>query len=138
MSAAERRKIVLGSEGHRQTVGALVAAMPPGSVVTIDPPRRTLPQNSRLYALLSDIAASGFEWAGCRRTVDELKVLFVSAHALVEGRHQEVIPGFEDEPVALRESTAAMSKERLGSLMDYIEAFAAQRGIRLSGPEYDR
>lgn len=132
MSAMERRVYRLGSETHRQFIGSLVVALPAGYIVTIDPPRRSLEQNKRLHAMLSDIAASGFEWGGCRRTVDELKVLFVSAHAIETGRAQEVVQGFESEPVALRESTATMSKERLGSLMDYIEAWCANHGIKLS------
>ena len=42
---SERRKIILGSETHRQFVGSLVATSPPGCLVTIDPPRRTINQN---------------------------------------------------------------------------------------------
>lgn len=134
MNAPDRQTFRLVHKQARALALYAVSAAPDGYVVTVRPAGRTLDQNARLHAMLSDIAASGFEWAGCRRTVDELKVLFVSAHAIAEGRHQEVVRGLEDEPVALRESTASMSKERLGSLMDYIESWCVQHGIKLREP----
>ena len=127
MSADRPRPFRLVNADVRMRAAAAIWQVPEGWVADIKPPRRSLDQNARLHAMLSDIAASGFEWAGCRRTVDELKVLFVSAHAIAEGRNQEVVRGLEDEPVALRESTASMSKDRLGSLMEYIAAWCAQQ-----------
>lgn len=131
MNAPDRQTFRLVHKDARANALYAVSAAPDGYVVTVRPAGRSLDQNARLHAMLTDIANSKFEWSGCRRTVDELKVLFVSAHAIAEGRNQEVVKGFEDEPVALRESTAAMSKARLGSLMEYIEAWAAPRGIPL-------
>lgn len=135
MNAVDRQRYRLVHDQARQLATAAVWRAPDGWQVEIKPPTRSLDANAKLHAMLSDIAASGFEWGGCRRTVDELKVLFVSAHAIETGRAQEVVRGFEDEPVALRESTAAMSKERLGSLLDYISAWCANHGIRLRGDD---
>ena len=47
---------VLGSADHRRFVGSLIAVATPGSVVTLEPPRRSGLQNRYLHALLSDIA----------------------------------------------------------------------------------
>lgn len=133
MSALDRTRFRLVHDQTRQLAQSAIQNAPDGWTVTIKPPGRSLDQNARLHAMLSDIAASGFEWAGCQRTVDELKTLFVSAWMIETGRTSEVVRGFNDEPVQMRRSTAAMSREELGELMDMIEAFCAQRGIRLSG-----
>lgn len=94
--------------------------------------KRSLSQNAIFHALCDDIAKSGFEWAGCRRTAEEWKVLLVCGHAVAAGRPYEIVPGLEGGMVQLRESTAAMSKERSTSLIDYTIAWAASHGIPLS------
>ena len=105
-----------------------------GYVVEIKKPGRNLDQNAALHAILTDIARSGIPFAGKPRSMMEWKVLMVSAHATASGEHQEVLQGIEGEPVALRESTARMSKERMSSLIEYTVAWAVQNGIRLRAP----
>ena len=134
MSATERLTYWLRNPQQRAAALYAVSQAPDGHVVTVRPPTRTVDQNALLHAMLTEVAASGAEWGGCRRTMDEWKVLFISAHAIATGREQEVVRGLEDEPVALRESSAAMSRERLGSLIDYIAAWCASHGIKLRGP----
>lgn len=130
------RPIKLVNDMARAAAVMAVSRAPDGHVCKIEPPKRSLNQSAAFHALCDDITKSGFEWGGCRRTADEIKVLLVSAHAMATQRESEVVEGFEGEPVQLRESTAQMSKERLSSLLEYAIAFCAQRGIRLSGPEY--
>ena len=105
-----------------------------GYVVEIKKPGRNLDQNAALHAVLSDIANSGLPFAGKPRTMAEWKVLMVSGHARVMGDNLEVVQGIEGEPVALRESTARMSKDRMASLIEYTVAWAVQNGIRLRAP----
>lgn len=138
MTAINRASFRLVHDQARQLATEAIRRAPDGWTVAIKPPGRSLDQNARLHAMLSDIAASGFEWGGCQRTIDELKTLFVSAWMVETGRTSEVVRGFNDEPVQMRRSTAVMSREELGELMDMIEAFCAQRGIRLSAPARDR
>lgn len=127
----ERRKLILGSETHRQFVGALVATSPAGYIVTIDPPRRTINQNAAFHALCGDIAASGFEWFGKKRTAEEWKVLLVSAHSSATKQGCDMVQGLEGELVQLRESTARMSKARGSSLLEYATAWAVSHGIKI-------
>lgn len=102
-----------------------------GFVVRISPPNRTADQNAKFHAICSDMERSGFEWAGKRRTADEIKVLLVSGHATITKEGAEVVPGLEGEFINLRESTALMSKRRGSSLIEYALAFCAQQGIEL-------
>lgn len=135
MSVIDRRKIVLGSEDHRKWVGSLVATSRPGSVVTIDPPRRTIDQNSAFHAICGDIAKSGHEWFGKARSQDEWKVLLVSAHASATGTGCDMVQGLEGELVQLRESTAAMDKARSSSLIEYTVAWCVSHDIKLRDAE---
>jgi ribonuclease PH len=127
MSAPDRRTFVLRSREDRTAASSAVAHALRGYVVTIRPPSRTLDQNARLHAMLSDIAASGHEFNGRRFTVDELKTLFVSAWMIEHETPSDIVTGFNGEAVQLRRSTTTFSKEELGSLMDLIEAFCAQQ-----------
>lgn len=96
-----------------------------GDKVVIGPPARTGEQNAIFHALCGDIAKSGIEWMGKRRTADEWKVLLVSGHSVATKRGAEIVPGLEGEFVNLRESTASMDKARGSSLIEYTMAFMA-------------
>ena len=53
---SDGKTIIIGRSGTRETVYRIIDAAPPGSVVNIKPPRRTLDQNAKMHAMLSDIA----------------------------------------------------------------------------------
>lgn len=106
---------------------------PQGYVVTISEPRRSLDQNAMFHALISDIAKSGMKWAGKERSIDEWKVLLISAHAVATKEQGEVIPGIEGEFVAIRESSARMTIARATSLIEYTLAFCSDNGIEING-----
>lgn len=131
MSAPDQRTYWLARKGHRAAALDAITRAPDETLVVVKPPTRTLAQNSLLHAMLTEIVASGHEYAGCRRTLDEWKVIFVSAHAVATNRPSELVEGLEGEAVMLRESTAMMSRDRLGSLVDYMAAWCAQHGITL-------
>lgn len=96
----------------------------------LEPPRRSLDQNAKLHTLLTALAASKVKVGGRRRTIDEWKMLMVVAHAHETNTPVELVT-FYGEKIALRESTATMSKERSSSLIDFITARCAEYGIPL-------
>ena len=97
--------------------------------------KRSLDQNAIFHAIVTDISKSGMEWAGKARSPGDWKALLVSAHAVATGQPGEVIQGLEGELVAIRESTAKMSKERASSLIEYSLCFAAENEIPLNDPK---
>lgn len=115
---------------RRNAIAAIMEA-PDNARVTIADAQRSGDQNAKLHALLNDLANSQLQWAGKRRTLDEWKMLMVSAHAVATGEGGEVIPGIEGEFVAIRESTARMSVARASSLIEYITAFCVSNGVEL-------
>ena len=118
-------KFILSHDTARKRAMQAVAEAPSGHVVTIKEPTRSLDQNAKFHALCSDLA--GTEWAGKPRDAAAWKVLLVSGHAVATKQGADIVPGLEGEFVAIRESTAKMSKARSSSLIEYAQAFAAQR-----------
>ena len=105
-----------------------------GWVVRIGEATRTEQQNAMLHPLLTDISKQK-EWMGKKRTMLQWKVIMVSAHSIATGEPAEMVIGLEGEVVNLRESTAAMSKKRFSSLMEYVLAWGANNGVKFSEPE---
>lgn len=125
-----KRLFVLGAHTEaRRRAMACVAEAPDGFVVEVREPRRSGDQNAKFHALCSDLAASDVTWGGKRRTLAQWKVLLVSGHAIATKEGAEMVPGLEGEFVNLRESTAAMSKKRGASLIEYALAFCATNGL---------
>jgi hypothetical protein len=91
-------------------------------VVRLGRPKRAEELSAKFHALCDEAAASR-EWLGRKLDRYQWKVLFVSGHAIATGASADVVPGLQGEFCNLRESTASMSQERMGSLLDYVEAW---------------
>jgi hypothetical protein len=128
------RRIVLAPIS-RLAARRAVDEAPDGYEVVIKEPTRNSDQNAKFHAICSDIALSGMEWAGKRRTADQWKVLLVSGHAVATKEGAEMVPGLEGEFVNVRESTALMSVRRSASLIEYTLAFCAMNDVKLSEPK---
>lgn len=122
-----KQTFTLAHDVARQRAIQAVKDAPDGHVVIIKPPTRNLEQNAKFHALCSDLAALGVTWAGKPRSAQEWKILLISGHAMATGEGSEVLPGLEGEFVNVRESSALMSKKRGSSLIEYAQAFLAQR-----------
>lgn len=107
-----------------------VQSAPDGVCVTVADPTRSLEQNARLWALLTDISEQ-VEWYGKRLTPTDWKHVFSSSL-----RRLEVVPNLDGTGfVALGTSTSRMTKRELSDLMTLIEAFGAERGVEWSEME---
>lgn len=99
-------------------------------VLELRPMTRTDDQNKLLHATFAEIAKKA-RFGGEKRTLEEVKILFVSAHTIATKGEGAITVGLEGEPVMLRESTARMSKARFSSLVEYVHAWAANNGIEV-------
>lgn len=135
MSAA--KSFVLANALRRRAAMSAVAEAPEGYRVEVREPKRTDDMNAKFHAIVGDIAASGMEWAGKRRSAAQWKVLMVSAHAHATKEGSEICPGLEGEFVSIRESTALMSVRRGSSLIEYATSWCAMNGVRLRAPELE-
>ena len=95
-------------------------------VLEVKPSTRSLEQNARLWAMLSDISRQ-VDWYGRKLTPDEWKNVFSAAL-----KKQEVVPGIDGGFVVLGLSTSKMTKAEMCDLQTLIEAFGAEREVRFS------
>ncbi|MGE5500613.1 MAG: recombination protein NinB [Ignavibacteriales bacterium] len=124
--------ILLSGKESRARAINLAATAPQGTCVAFRKARRSLPQNDRLHAMLTDVARQK-EWAGAKRTVEAWKDIFTAA--LRSANHGlDVVPGINGGFVLLGMHTSQMSKAEVGELMTLIEAFCAEHNIALSDP----
>ena len=129
-----KQTFVMAHAQARQRAVQAVQQAPEGFVVVVSPATRNSDQNAKFHSICGDIAKSGMQWAGKKRTAAQWKVLLVSGHAVATKEGADMVPGMEGEFVNLRESTALMSVRRAASLIEYSIAFCAINRIELSEP----
>lgn len=127
----ERRLFVLNTREKRQFVAKIVASLEKWSRVEIKGPKRTLPQNDKLWAMLTDFAEQA-EWAGKKRTTLEWKDLFTGA-VKVAGGGVEAVPGLEGGIMLLGLHTSDMSVAEMADLITYMDSKAIEFGVILGG-----
>jgi hypothetical protein len=109
----------------RARAADLLARVPDGTRVEFKGGRRTLPQNDRMWAMLTDVARQK-EHAGRRFTPDQWKVLFL--HAI--GREVQFLPSLEgDTFIPWGQSSSDLSKTEMSELIEFIAAWGAQNGV---------
>jgi len=99
--------------------------------IRVSDPTRTLEQNSKLWACLTDIARQ-VQWP-----VDgKLQLLSPEdwKDVLSAGLHKEqrIAQGIEGGFVILGQRTSQMSKRQLAELIEFIQYFGADRGVEWS------
>lgn len=119
---SEKRLWILAHAEARRRAVAAVEESPQGYVVTVAPPKRSGPQNDRLWAMLTEIAEQ-VVWYGQKLTKEEWKDVFTAGL-----KRQKVVPGLDGGFVVLGSSTSRMSKTELSDLMELMSAFGAERG----------
>jgi hypothetical protein len=125
--------VFLNSARGVEIAQRLVARAPEGSAVVIKPPRRTLDQNDKLHAMLTDIARQK-EWAGAKRDVEAWKDIFTAA--LRSAQHGlDVVPGLNGGFVLLGMHTSGMSKAEMSDLIELVYAWGAENGVVWTEPE---
>lgn len=108
----------------------LVDSAPEGSVVEVKPPRRTIPQNARLWAMLTAVSAAKPD--GRELTPDVWKALFM--HSLDhEQRFEMALDGKGFIPLGFRSSKLTVAQ--MSDLFAVIEEYAARNGIDLEEPQ---
>lgn len=121
-----RYLVAIKSAADRQRALGIVQAAPTGSRVEIKAAKRTLPQNSLLWSMLSDIATE-LPWHGTKLTADDWKLIFLDAL----NREVRLVPNLDgDGMVNLGRRSSDLSKQEMGDLIELIKAFGANHNIK--------
>jgi len=123
-----RAVIILRSQAERDRATSWIAQSPPGTRLEFKARRRTLPQNARMWALLTDVARQ-VPWHGIKLTPDDWKLVFMDALK----RELRLVPNLDGTGfVNLGRSSSDLSIEEMGDLMTLIERFGAEHGVVFS------
>ena len=106
-----------------------IRAAPFGKVVVIQNAARSLEQNARMWAMLTDISRQ-VDWYGNKLTPDEWKDVFSASL-----KRQKVVPGIDGGFVVCGQRTSKMTVAEHSDLMTLMEAFGAEHGVKFSAPE---
>ncbi len=122
--------IILTTPETRQQFCRWVMAAPPRTVASLKGVKRSIPQNARLWAMLTDVARQA-TWAGKKRTTEEWKDLFTAA-VKTAGGGLEAVPGLDGGLMILGLRTSEMSVAEMADLQTYMESWGAQNGVVFS------
>lgn len=100
-------------------------------VLEVKPEKRSSPQNARLHAMLTELA-NQCQWHGQKLPMEVWKRLCMAAWMREERQSPQLVPSLDGHGVdIIYERTSKLSKDECGRLMEWIEAFAAERGVLL-------
>jgi hypothetical protein len=120
-----RALVVIRSEADRQLIETWARKAPALTRVTFQRAKRSLDQNSKLWAALTDIAQQK-EHLGRRYTPDQWKVIFM--HAC--GREVQFIPSLDSATfIPWGQSSSDLSRDEMSELLEFILAWGAQNGV---------
>jgi hypothetical protein len=122
-----RALVTLRTADDRERACRWIRQAPPGSRIEFKSPRRTLPQNDRMWWMLTEIATQ-LAWHGQKLTPDDWKDLFMGAL-----RKERLVPGINGGLTSIGMRTSDLTKEEMSDLIELIDVFAAEHGVTLNG-----
>jgi hypothetical protein len=126
-----RHLITLHGAADRARAMKYVTAAPSGTRVEFKAERRTLPQNDRMWAMLTDIAAQK-DHAGRKYTPDQWKIIFM--HAC--GREVQFIPSLDGSTfIPWGQSSRDLSKGEMSDMIEFMLAWGAENGVTFHDQE---
>jgi hypothetical protein len=115
--------------GTKTAAHKLVDAAPQGAIMNIRPATRTNEQNSKMWAMLSDIARA--KPLGRELTTDKWKALFMDAI----GIPADWEPGINGGVVNVGYRSSRLTKEQMSDMIEQMYAFGAEHGVEWSEPD---
>lgn len=126
-----RALLVLNTAGDRAKAVHWVAKAPWGTRIEFKASKRSLPQNDRLWAMLTDVAAH-MKPLGRDFTTEEWKLLFMHAW----GKEIRFLPGLDQKTVVpVGQSSSDLSKQEMTDLIEFIAAWCAENNVVLHDPK---
>lgn len=121
--------VILVGHSQRQFAKSLIDAAPAMAVVSVREAKRSTEQNSKFWALLSDVSRSKPD--GRCHVPEVWKELFM--HACGHAVQFEMGLNGQPFPVGFRSSN--LSKAQMSDLIEFILAWGSEHGVRWSDEE---
>lgn len=128
-----RALVILKGKDDRERVARWAHQAPAGTRVLFKETKRSIPQNDKMWAVLSDIAAQK-EHFGRKYSPDVWKLLFMDEF----GRETKFVPSLDGTTVVpVGQSTSDLSKAEMSALIEFMTAWAIQNGVTLHDSQED-
>lgn len=122
-----RQSVKLVGPKQRNYAKSLIDAAPQGFQVTISQATRSIDQNAKMWAMLTDISAD--RPGGRQATPDVWKVLFM--HGLGhEIRFEQALEGPDLVPMLFK--TSSLKVGQMADLIEFIYAYGSAKGVQWS------
>ena len=129
-----RALVILASLAERQRVAKWAMNAPLNTRVEFKAPKRSLPQNDRMWSMLTEVAQQ-LPWHGIKLAADDWKLIFLDALK----REVRMVPNIDGNGfVNLGRSSSDLSKDEMSDLMELIAAFGAQHGVAFQEPAQEK
>ncbi len=126
-----RALYTLKDEPERKRVARLVYDSPLGSRVELKAARRSISQNDRMWAMLTDIADQ-VQWHGLTLETEDWKLIFLDALK----RELRMVPNIDGNGfVNLGRSSSDLSKAEMSDLIELLFMFGANHNVAWKDPE---
>ncbi len=126
-----RAALILSTPTERLRAARWASKLPEGTRVEFKAPKRTIPQNDRMWAMLTDVATQ-LPWHGLKLSPDDWKLIFLDALK----RELRMVPNIDGSGfVNLGRSSSDLSKGEMADLITLIEEFGARHGVVFHDPE---
>ncbi|MGO9430576.1 recombination protein NinB [Rhodoblastus sp.] len=123
--------LVLWNADMRRRAHQAIDAAPNETRVEVKGPKRTLPQNNRMWAMLTDVSRQ-IEHCGRFYPPETWKSIFL--HAL--GREVEFVPSLDShEIIPLGLSSSELEIPEMADLIEFMFAEGAKLGVEWSEPK---
>lgn len=126
-----RVTVILTGREVRERVCRWVMSAPVNTRVELKESKRSIPQNDRMHAMLTDIAVQA-SWHGVKLAKDDWKLIFLEALWRSRGETLRLVPNLDGTGfVALdARSSSDLSKDEMTDLIELMFHFGAQRAIQ--------
>ncbi len=122
-----RSLIVIRTQADRDQASRWAQGVSVGVRIEFKEPKRTIPQNDRFWAMLTDIAVE-MKKRGRDHAPDQWKVIFLAAY----GHEVKFLPSLDQKTfIPLGHSSSDLSVKEMSDLMEFMTAWAAENNVPL-------
>lgn len=131
-----RAQVIINADPDRDRARAWIDKAPAGTRVEFKAPQRSLEQNARFWAMLTDVATQ-HRINDRRYTTGEWKTMFLTAYAEERGIEIKHLPAIHRAGlIPAGRSSSDLSVSEMSELMEWMAAWGAENGIVWSEPQH--
>jgi hypothetical protein len=131
-----RRLYILSTPARRKFVADVVSKLKKGWRVEVKEPQRTLPQNDKMWAALTDVSEQ-HKHNGIELSPSDWRLVFLDAYWRMKKADLRLVPNLDGTafvPLSGR-STSDLSVPEMSEYIDLIHATGAEWGVKFNDGE---